>query len=430
MEPPLFNRFLPCLLTALFLAATANADVRTFTDKKGTQIEAELLEVLPDQKSMKIRRADGAEFTTVIVNLSLDDQQYIKDWMVSQPMKTDFRLEVDITRKSKGEKSSKRGSYTLDTAAYNYEVTIENSSRDTLPSPKVFFAILRSEELRFIESSSDGELTYDYMSKAVSDNTAVTIGEMPFQDLAYLKGQSFSTDSVEIDQMVYGNDIYREDELLGMMIRVETSGGDLVGEYYSDGAKPAFAGLSWDEIQSLPKTFLEVEKTRDDDEPDEDMEDRSRIEISLSKGEESERYNVGQRTIEFSARLDPETSADEGVLFSFGNEKLGATLYLQDGKVIGFKTDKRGEGSVEAKVPLGEFTTGLRLLDSGIELVVNDEVVDSHEHPGTYLLPLKAALRCGHASDLNPVGNYEAPFSIQGGLREAKVVLGEITAEE
>ena len=48
---------------------------------EGNQIAANLLEVVDDRKTAKIRREDGIVFSLEIVLFSLDDQQYIKDWM-------------------------------------------------------------------------------------------------------------------------------------------------------------------------------------------------------------------------------------------------------------------------------------------------------------------------------------------------------------
>ena len=91
-------------LIALLITGTAaqeSADFHQFTDKKGQRVSAMLLEVSADRQQMKIRREDGQEFETVINLLSLDDQQYVKDWMKNAPqagmMNTDFLLNLSLS---------------------------------------------------------------------------------------------------------------------------------------------------------------------------------------------------------------------------------------------------------------------------------------------------------------------------------------------
>ena len=93
-------------------------DLHEFTDKKGTKILATLLRVSEDRRMMSIRREDGQEFESEINVLSLDDQQYIKDWMKTaspSAMMTDYRLELELSKKAgrTSKLSGSSSSYTL-----------------------------------------------------------------------------------------------------------------------------------------------------------------------------------------------------------------------------------------------------------------------------------------------------------------------------
>ncbi|MEM1442650.1 MAG: hypothetical protein AAGF67_09925 [Verrucomicrobiota bacterium] len=57
------------------------SEYRVFTDKRDLQIEARILSISEDQKTMKLQRQDGNVFETAITILSLDDQQFIKQWL-------------------------------------------------------------------------------------------------------------------------------------------------------------------------------------------------------------------------------------------------------------------------------------------------------------------------------------------------------------
>lgn len=74
-------------LAALCLADTCLADslepsaYRTFTDKRDQQIEARIISISPDRKTMQMQRRDGYIFDSTITVLSLEDQQFIQQWL-------------------------------------------------------------------------------------------------------------------------------------------------------------------------------------------------------------------------------------------------------------------------------------------------------------------------------------------------------------
>ena len=88
------------------------ATIHEFTDKRGQKVSAILLAISEDRRQMTIKREDGQQFDTVINLLSLDDQQYIKDWMKNRPGVTaapgvEYRLDLSATRQTgKTEKNS------------------------------------------------------------------------------------------------------------------------------------------------------------------------------------------------------------------------------------------------------------------------------------------------------------------------------------
>ena len=69
------NRLLVCWIT---LSLTALTSARTFTDKNGRAMEAEIVAKQGDQ--VRIKRADGQQFTVPATTFSPADQDYIKTW--------------------------------------------------------------------------------------------------------------------------------------------------------------------------------------------------------------------------------------------------------------------------------------------------------------------------------------------------------------
>lgn len=64
--------------TTLLMLCTVQLPARTFTGKDGRTIDAEIVAKQGDQ--VRIRRADGQEFTIAVANLSPDDQGFIQNW--------------------------------------------------------------------------------------------------------------------------------------------------------------------------------------------------------------------------------------------------------------------------------------------------------------------------------------------------------------
>jgi hypothetical protein len=65
------------LLTLFWLSATF-ASARTFTDAQGRKLEAEVVAV--QQGQVRIRRADGQEFTLPVTTFSAADQAFLQQW--------------------------------------------------------------------------------------------------------------------------------------------------------------------------------------------------------------------------------------------------------------------------------------------------------------------------------------------------------------
>ena len=71
-------KFVFSLIAVVTLNASP-ASGRTFTDRTGRKLEAEIVAKQGDQ--IRVRRADGQEFTLAAASLSPADQEYVKTWL-------------------------------------------------------------------------------------------------------------------------------------------------------------------------------------------------------------------------------------------------------------------------------------------------------------------------------------------------------------
>ncbi len=70
-----------CLAGLVRAADPEPSDFREFTDKRGQQIEARVLSLSEDRQTLAMERRDGKTFELTVTLLSLDDQQFLRQWL-------------------------------------------------------------------------------------------------------------------------------------------------------------------------------------------------------------------------------------------------------------------------------------------------------------------------------------------------------------
>lgn len=250
--PALFIAILP----ALVLSAQDSDSLHEFTDKKGAKILATLLKVSDDNRSMRIRREDGQEFDTEINVLSLDDQQFIKNWMKTAKLASDFRLEIDIEKKTgrterfKGSSSS----YEYEKRLASFEVKVRNLSRESLPPTRLEYTIIWENHLA-MHLSEDGGWSYSSLTDEDEPINLVKItGEASLTAIPFNRDEVVPTGEIEINRMFISGELYREDEPYGIIARVVTTEGNVVAEKrFGNSRLDAMEWKEVSEIKELPK---------------------------------------------------------------------------------------------------------------------------------------------------------------------------------
>jgi len=242
------------------MAAQESSDFHHFTDKKGQKVSAKLIGVSPDRQQMKIRREDGQEFETVINLLSLDDQQYVKDWMKKTPMaeavakavaKSDFRLNVVLTRQTASVDKHTEDYLVLEGRPTTFRIAVRNLSREALDGARLEYALVWEDRTTIYQT---GDKTWTYT--AVSDEGGAShrvkqTGEIKLDSLRFNGEATVETMPVSMEQVFIGeNNPYREDEMIGVKVRILSKDGLVLNETDSGGA--VITAMKWDDIQSLP----------------------------------------------------------------------------------------------------------------------------------------------------------------------------------
>jgi hypothetical protein len=236
--------------------AQGEGEIREFTDKRGQKVSAKLVGVSQDRRVMSILREDGKSFETVINQLSLDDQQYVKDWLKSRPLPESgvsapsLRVDVVITRSSGETRKYRSDDYAMEEKDNLYRITVKNLSRETISSARVEYALVLRNSVTIYEDKDDAEWEFtSHTEDGVSPRVKI-LGNAVVENLRFNGEFAFETTPVSVDRVLYdGNDLYREDELLGLKVRVVSAGGAVVLDTHSGSAE--VGSMTWEEVVAL-----------------------------------------------------------------------------------------------------------------------------------------------------------------------------------
>ncbi len=417
------------ILAVAVIATPSKADegeFRIFTDKKGQKIEAILLKVAPNWEKMKIRRKDGKEFETEIVNLSLDDQQFIKDWIKSNPVKTDYRLDVAIDRKLIKTNKQKFGSngYSIETKVYQAEIKVTNLSREDLLAPVISYIMVSKEGVHVFPDST-GTLTFNAVNPSETNTPTTIRGEEVGQDIAYNRETGITTKPIKIDRVEYelSEDLYK-DKFLGIIVQIKDQQGNLLKEAFSDGTSPELLDMSWEQVLKLPRA---------NSENDEDLPARPEINGKMASGPSNHNLQKGDRVpgpvdvekmpITIKARIGPASSSKDGAIVSIGNKNRGLTLFIEGDELIGLQSKGAESAQVMAQPPLGEFDVELQLSETSLKLFIAGKEVSTGTSLGLFKSSGGGGIEVGF--DESPtVSGHKEPFAFSGKIQDVVINIG------
>lgn len=432
------SRFLTLSFVVILLGSSAQAQQRVFTNKEGVKISAEIVSVNPDWKKMTIRK-DGNSFAIEPKVLVLDDQQYVKNWLrergitapidpASAPVEntvmppdapsvmtvdpSQTRFEVVVKRKLLESDRKKYSTYVrLETKKYAYDITVTSQGRETVPPVKIGYALVWKEGVSFDE----GMTTYSLFSG--SKNQFAMKGEKEFPQLSYNRAETFTTDAVEMNTVVYeGGENYGEDEFLGVLVKIELADGTSLYEFANTEA--GSNKLTWEAAKALSSTsgrsIVSAPLVTDD-----------RYNLQLKKGQSHPGpINFANKRITISAKVDPDVQSPDGVIVAIGGSEKGMSLYVKDRQVYGCIRSDADVKWVAKPTPLGAFEAVASLNASGLSLSINAGSAAQRSDVELFDRSSNDGVDIGRDTG-ELAGDYAADFDFDGGIEDVRILIRE-----
>lgn len=235
---------------ALFVASSASAEMRTFTNSQGREIEAEVTAVSGTKVTLKM--GNGKSYTIPITSLSKPDQLYVKVWkdlkeeggmkkedgagkdegakkpapVIPDKVNYVFEIDADKERVKRGSKEENdMGESRRD--EWIYQVELENRSRIKLEGLQMSYRV-------YVDAEASKKMTFDEPPKyyggrveiePMDDGASVMLKtkEVPLNELELAPGYVFNDGS--------RNDL--EDKLEGIWLKI-WHGDKKVAEFKSN----------------------------------------------------------------------------------------------------------------------------------------------------------------------------------------------------
>lgn len=226
------NLFSICFVTLLYLNI-AVAEPRSFTNKEGQSLTAELITV-EDQKAV-LKLTNLKKYKVPIDSLSEDDQKFIKDWWEENKnnvSEMDVRLEIDksIDRiskpdKDKSEGKNKKNKNKSSSEEVQFTCVLESYTHRDLTDITAKYTIYKRVSTR----DEDGSNT-----KVEETSGSATIDSLPSHEKA-----TFETDSVlckDESKKAWKDQpsSSRRETVIGVVVTLSANGKDFMTQGYPD----------------------------------------------------------------------------------------------------------------------------------------------------------------------------------------------------
>lgn len=446
------SHFLPAILLLVIVGSVARAQedeaFHEFSNKDGVKIEAKIVSLTPDWKTMKIQRRDGKEFDMPVNVLSLDDQQVVKKWIKANPTGAmiDINLAVDIEKKSKTLKNGRTSLYKYKTSEVAYEVNINNRSREELAGARADYVVIFENAVK-MGRDDDGDLNIDSVASGKGEIEYVRKSEILKESLSFNHEHVFLTEKVPQEVVVAdATDEEAQDKILGVIIRVVDARDQLVGEYRSSEAY--VQKVEWEEVKGdafgsdpagasgTPGSPAPAPPTSSVN-PD-SMEPRQldAWPESFAQGDAVPASVVpqwGGKSVRLSAMVDINEEEPAGTLISNGGIGRGFALYIHE-KALHLRSKRILEDNESedrtisvalSELPAEEFKLNALYDESSLKIWVNDEIKAEGASIGLLNINPREGLSVGFDSEETAVGPVEPPHRFAGTIREVKVQFGE-----
>lgn len=416
------------LLTAL--PVWVKSESRSFTNKKGVKVEAEMVSVTADWKKVTIRTARGP-FEMPIIELSLDDQQYIKEWLKereatepgtgasigAEPASgSDFELAVNIDRRSSTiDRIDYSSTYRLVAREYSFEIEVTNRSRQAIPALLVDYAVLWKEKIKITDES--------YSRNYKKNSTFAKKDQVKLEFLSQNRPETFETKSAIIEalELRAGGEADAEDELLGLIVQISAEDGTII-KTYKEGEIESDETITWASVSTLPgspEDFVGsiVSAADDDDEV---------YTVRLKKGQVTEGpIDFAERPVKIDVdEIIPDTQNPDGVIVEVGGETAGVSIYIKERRIYTAVKRPNVTQFIWKTLPLGSFGATVELNEKGLTMVLDGSAPVTRDDIALLDSETSDGASVGSVTSV-PAGDYEEDFSFQGDIRGVTITIGE-----
>lgn len=235
------------LLLAALLIVSFDAAAREFTSQDGRKINGDLLAHSGDQVIIKV---GAKEFAVPVANFSLDDQQFIKEWIAANPGSMRFKLGYffDVEREREDVTQGKAAGSMIDdklkTFPYTYEMIVFNRDITDADGIEIHYEIYIDD---FVDIRNN---TYTRMAAggAKSARLETVAGKMEVPKLAaggrIDMTRTFNTEFY-IDRDNGKTDEAATDKVLGIRLRVYKGGAMIGEEIHEVSNSRGLKGIEW-----------------------------------------------------------------------------------------------------------------------------------------------------------------------------------------
>ncbi len=276
----LTNHFHPRLIATLCLVfftpawlclAAQEKEYHLFTDKKAQTIEANLLSISQDKSKATIQRKDGKKFELPILSLSLDDQLFIKNWLIINPLQSNYNLEINFIKHQESTERIEVLNYEFKwiTDPTSFEITIKNLSRIQLAGASLEYYVIVEQAVYTNPLPIADQKTYEVKEWWYSHEPTTPVkrrkgkkltaqkplwlihGETKLEDLAYNHTEKIKTQSFPVREISQSTSTTPpRDSILGSIIKITDKDGNLISLHRSSDNK--ILKQSWESISKMP----------------------------------------------------------------------------------------------------------------------------------------------------------------------------------
>lgn len=232
----------------------SSANHRAFTNKEGVEMAAEVIAVGGSMRTVTIERPDGRRFEIEIIGLSLDDQQFLKEWLDRQPTPEPASLSIRIEAAASFTELSRErfedriygGSGTHN--EFHYQFSILHQGRQPLVGVRLEYALMLHDLVSIRPTTDDESETVRWRGR---DQGPVVYrsGSVPLEPMKYNTAQQVSTPALTYEAVRGGSAGNSPHDIpIGVVARLVGKDGTVLAEYSA--IDHDYPQLTWQNFES------------------------------------------------------------------------------------------------------------------------------------------------------------------------------------